>query len=123
LKTVYPAYAEGAGRGALENLGRTWNGKYPMIYQSWRRRWNDLNEFFRHPPEIRRAVYTADAVESMNCRLRKATKNRPSFSTGGAVCKILYPAVRNASEKRTMPVRDWGRVLNVEFGKERVPFK
>jgi transposase-like protein len=70
-----------------------------MIYQSWRRHWDDLNEFFIYPPEIRRAVYTANAIESMNYQLRKVTKNRSSFSTDDAIFKILYPAVRNASEK------------------------
>jgi transposase-like protein len=62
----------------------------------------------------------------MNCQLRKATKNRPPFSADGAIFKILYLAVRNASKKRAMPVRDWGQALNqfaIEFGNERVPFK
>jgi transposase-like protein len=112
LKTVYSANVEEAGHGDLEDLWKTWNGKYPMIYHSWRRHWDGLNEFFRYPPEIRRAVYTANAVESMNYQLRKVTKNRSSFSTGDAIFKILYPAVRNASEKWTMPIRDWGRALN-----------
>jgi transposase-like protein len=112
LKTVYSANSGKAGREALEEFGKIWNGKYLMIYQPRRRRWNGLNEFFRHPPETRRAVYTADAVESMNYQLSKVTKNRPSFSTGGAEFKILYLAVRNALEKRTMPIRDWGRTLN-----------
>jgi transposase-like protein len=79
-----------------------------MIYKSWDHHWYDLSEFFKYPPEIHRAVYTADAVESMNYQLRKVTKNRPSFSTDDAVLKILYLAIRNASKKWTMPVRDWG---------------
>jgi transposase-like protein len=99
LKTVYSANSEEAGRNALEDLGKTWNGKYPMIYQSWQRHWNDLSEFFKYPPEIRRAVYTTNAIESMNYQLRKVTKNRSSFSTNEAIFKILYLAVSNASEK------------------------
>jgi transposase-like protein len=96
-----------------------------MIYQSWERRWDDLNEFFKYPPEIRRAIYTTNAIESMNYQLRKVTKNRSTFSTDDAIFKILYLAIRNASEKWTMPIRDWVQALNqfaIEFGKERVSF-
>ena len=125
LKEVYSANTEAAGRGALEDFGKTWNGKYPVIYKSWDSHWDDLSEFFKFPSEIRRAIYTTNAVESLNYQLRKVTKNRSSFSTDDAILKILYLAIRNASKKWTMPVREWGQALNqfaVEFGKERVPF-
>ena len=92
--------------------------KYPMIFPSWERHWNDLSEFFKYPPEIRRAIYTMNTVESLNYRLRKVTKNRSTFCTDDAILKILYLAIRNASKK-------WGQALNqfpIEFGKERVPF-
>ena len=72
-----------------------------------------------------RAIYTANAVESMHYQLRLVIKNRSAFSTDDAILKILYLAIRNASKKWTMPIRDWGRALNqfaIEFGKERVPF-
>jgi transposase-like protein len=126
LKAVYSAASEGAGRDALEEFGKTWDAKYPMIYKSWAHHWDDLNEFFKYPPEIRRAIYTTNAVESLNYSLRQVTKNRPSFSTDDAILKILYLAIRNASKKWTMPIRDWGQALNqfaIEFGNERVPFK
>jgi putative transposase len=125
LKAVYSAPGEEAGHDALEEFGKTWNDKYPMIYQSWLRHWDDLSEFFKYPPEIRRAIYTTNAIESMNYQLRKVTKNRSTFSTDDAIFKILYLAIRNASEKWTMPIRNWGQALNqfaIEFGKERVPF-
>jgi transposase-like protein len=125
LKTVCSANSGEAGREALEDFGKTRNGKYPMISRPWERRREDLSEFFKYPPEIRRAVYTTDAVESPNYRLRKVTKNRPTFCTDDAIFKILYLAIRNASEKWTMPIRDWGQALNrfaIEFGKKRVPF-
>jgi len=126
LKAVYSAATEEAGRTALEEFGETWNGKYPMIYQSWDRHWENLSEFFKYPPEIRKAIYTTNAVESLNYQLRKVTKNRSTFCTDDAIFKILYLAIRNASEKWTMPIRDWGQALNqfaIEFGNERVPFK
>jgi transposase-like protein len=125
LKTIYSAPSEEAGRDALEDFGKTWDSKYPMIHQSWGRHWDDLSEFFKYPPEIRKAIYTTNAVESMNYQLRKVTKNRLIFSTDDAILKILYLAIRNASQKWTMPIRDWGQALNqfaIEFGKERVPF-
>jgi transposase-like protein len=125
LKAVYSAASEQAGRDALEDFGKKWDGKYPMISKSWDNHWDDLNEFFKYPPEIRKAIYTTNAVESMHYQLRKIIKNRSSFSTDDAILKILYLAIRNASKKWTMPIREWGQALNqfaIEFGEERVPF-
>ena len=125
LKAVYSANTEAAGRDALEEFGKMWNAKYPMIYKSWDHHWNDLSEFYKYPPDIRRVIYTTNAIESLNYQLRKIIKNRSTFSTDDAILKILYLALRNASKKWTMPIRDWGQALNqfaIEFGKERVPF-
>ena len=125
LKTVYSASTESAAQDALAEFGKIWNVKYPMIQKSWEDHWDDLAEFYNYPPEIRRAIYTTNAIESLNYQLRKVTKNRLSFPNDDAIFKILYLAIRNASEKWTMPIRDWGQALNqfaIEFGKERVPF-
>jgi transposase-like protein len=109
LKAVYSANSEAAGRDALEEFGKIWNEKYPMIYKSWNHHWENLCEFYKYPLEIRRAIYTTNAVESMNYQLRQVTKNRSSFSTDDAILKILYLAIRNACKKWTMPIRDWGQ--------------
>jgi transposase-like protein len=125
LKMIYSAPTEESGLAALQEFKKTWDDKYPMIYQSWDRRWDDLSEFFKYPNEIRRAIYTTNAIESLNYQLRKVTKNRSTFSTDDAIFKILYLAIRNASKKWTMPIKNWGQALNqfaIEFGKERVPF-
>ncbi|GHV36588.1 IS256 family transposase [Spirochaetia bacterium] len=125
LKAVYAAATEEAGRDALEEFGKIWSARYPMIYQSWDTHWDDLSEFFKYPPEIRKAIYTTNAIESLNYQLRKVTKNRSTFPNDDAIFKILYLAIRNASEKWTMPIRDWGMALNqfaIIFGNERVPF-
>jgi len=125
LKAVYSANKEAAARDALEDFGKKWDDKYPMIYKSWDQHCDDLSEFFKYQPEICRAIYTTNAVESLNYQLRKVTKNRSSFPTDDAIFKILYLVICNASQKWTMPIRDWGRALNqfaIEFGKERVPF-
>jgi len=125
LKQVYSAADEEAGLAALEDFGKKWNDKYPMVYQSWQRHWDDLSEFFKYSSEIRKVIYTTNAIESLNFSLRKVIKNKLIFVNDDAILKILYLAIRNASEKWTMPIRNWGQALNqfaIEFGKERVPF-
>jgi transposase-like protein len=125
LKQIYSAVSEESGLAALEEFGKKWNGKYPMIYDSWQRHWNDLSEFFKYSPEIRKAIYTTNAIESLNFSLRKVIKNKLIFVNDDAIFKILYLAIRNASAKWTMPIKEWGQALNqfaIEFGKERVPF-
>jgi transposase-like protein len=97
LKAVYAAAREEAGRQALEDFGENWNAKYPMIYRSWISRWDDLCEFFKYSPEIRRAIYTTNAIESLNYPLRKVTRNRLAFVNDDALFKIRYWAIRNAS--------------------------
>jgi hypothetical protein len=99
-------------RAALDDFGKIRNGKYPMIRQSWENHGNDLSGFFNYPPEIPRAVYTANAIESLNCQLRKVTRDRLTFVNDEAIFKVLYLAIRNASKKRTMPVKQRGMALN-----------
>jgi transposase-like protein len=126
LKAVYTAAAEEAGRAAPGDFGENRNGKYPVIFQSRAAHWEDLSEFFKYPPEIRRAIYTASAAESLNYHLRKVTKNRLAFVNDEAIFKILYLAIRDASEKWTMLIQQRGMALNqfaILFGNERVPFK
>jgi transposase-like protein len=126
LRAIYTAATEDAGRAALDMFGETWNGRYPMIYQSWDTHWDDLSEFFKYPPEIRKAIYTTNAIESLNYQLRKVTRNRSTFVNDDAIYKIMYLALRNASKKWTMPIPNWGMALNqfaIVFGNERVPFK
>lgn len=123
LRTVYSAPTEAAGRDSLERFNEKWKSKYPMIYKSWDAHWADLSEFYRYPEEIRRAVYTTNAIESLNFQLRKVTRNKSTFLSDDAIFKVMYLAIRNASKKWTMPIRDWGAAMNqfaIVFGK-RVP--
>jgi transposase-like protein len=112
LKAVYSAPGEEAGHAALDDFGKIWNGKYPMIQRSWENHWDDLSEFFNSPPEIRKAIYTTNAIESLNYRLRKVTRNRLTFVNDDAIFKVLYLAIRNASKKWTIPIKQWGMALN-----------
>ncbi len=94
-----------------------------MISKSWRTNWDNLNEFFSYSDDIRKAIYTTNAVESLNYTLRKVTKNRSAFPTDEAALKLLYLALSNAAKKWTMPIDNWGAAINqfaLHFG-GRVP--
>jgi putative transposase len=123
LKKIYSAATEDAGRQSLEDFGEKWKTKYPIIFKSWDSHWNDLIEFFKYPPEIRKAIYTTNAIESLNFQLRKVSRNKSTFPTDDAIFKVMYLALKNASKKWTMPIQNWGVALNqfaIVFG-ERVP--
>ena len=112
LKEVYSAVNAGSGHEALEEFGKKWNDKYPMIQASWERNWNDLTEFFNYPKDIRRTIYTTNAIESLNFSLRKVTRNKSSFPDDDSIYKVMYLAIKNASARWTMPIKDWGLAVN-----------
>jgi hypothetical protein len=84
----------------------------PSIGQSWRRNWERIIPFFAYPAEIRKVIYTTNAIESLNMSLRKVTKNRGSFPNDAAMFKLLYLALNNIAKKWTLPIRDWKAALN-----------
>ena len=112
LKEIYSAINAESGHEALEEFGKKWNNKYPMIQASWERNWNDLIEFFNYPKDIRRAIYTTNAIESLNFSLRKVTRNKSSFPDDNSIYKVMYLAIKNASTRWTMPIKDWGLAVN-----------
>jgi putative transposase len=112
LKTIYTAASEAEAEQRLAEFSLKWDGKFPMIAKSWRSNWTRVIPFFAHPPEIRKVIYTTNAIESLNMSLRKVTKARGSFPSDEAVSKLLFPALRNIAKKWTMPVRDWTAALN-----------
>ena len=112
LKEVYSAITVDAGHDALESFGKKWNDKYPMIQATWERNWNDLIEFFNYPMDIRKAIYTTNAIESLNFSLRKITRNKSSFPDDDSIYKVMYLAIRNASKRWTMPIRNWALAVN-----------
>ena len=123
LKQIYTALNEEEALHALEDFGKNWNSKYPMIQRSWESHWDDLNEIFAYPEEIRRVIYTTNAIESLNASLRKVTKNRAAFPDDDAIMKIMYLAIQKVAKKWTMPIRNWGLALNqfvILFGADRV---
>jgi len=112
LKRVYTAPTEEAALKELEEFCLCWDGKYPMIGKSWQSHWTDIAPFLAYPPEIRRVMYTTNAIESLNYSLRKVTKNRLSFPTVDAALKLVFMALQNISKKWTMPIQNWSLALN-----------
>src|SRR5438477_90044 len=112
LKRIYQSASAAAAETRLTEFEQTWNAAYPPIAQSWRRNWSRIIPFFDYPPEIRKVIYTTNAIESVNMSLIKITKNRGSFPSDEALLKLFYLALRNISKKWTMPVRDWKAALN-----------
>lgn len=112
LKGIYTAASEQAAEGALSEFCRKWDGKYSMIGKSWRARWTEIVPFLSYPPEIRRVIYTTNAIESLNFCLRKVSNNRQAFPTQEAALKLLYLAIGNISKSWTRPLQSWGEALN-----------
>jgi putative transposase len=119
LKRIYTAATADEAEQRLGEFEAKWDDDYLPIGQSWRRNWQRIIPFFDYPPEIRKVIYTTNAIESVNMSLRKLTKNRGSFPSDEALLKLFYLALRNISKKWTMPIRDWKAALTrftIEFG-------
>jgi putative transposase len=123
LKRIYQSATADEAEQRLGEFEAKWDDDYLPISQSWRRNWPRLIPFFDYPPEIRKVIYTTNAIESVNMSLRKLTKNRGSFPSDDALLKLFYLALRNISKKWTMPIQNWKAALNrftIEF-EERIP--
>ena len=123
LKKVYRAETAILAEANLTEFEGKWDGKYPTIGQSWRRNWENVIPFFVFPEDIRRIIYTTNAIESLNMRLRKIIKNRGHFPGDDSASKLIYLTLRNVSKKWTMPPHCWKRALTqfaIFFG-ERLP--
>jgi transposase-like protein len=118
LKAIYRAATEAEALLTLERFAATWDGKYPQISRSWRSHWTHVMPLFNYPDEIRSAIYTTNAIESLNSVVRKAVEKRKLFPTDEAAKKVIYLAIQNASKKWTMPIKNWKAALNrfmIEF--------
>lgn len=123
LKPIYQAATADAGLQALDAFEAKWGQTYSQIGKSWRNHWAHLSTLFAYPPEIRKVIYTTNAIESLNSVIRKAIRNRKIFPNDSSAFKVVYLAVVNASKKWTMPIRDWKPALNrfaIDLG-DRVP--
>ena len=112
LKTIYTATNAEMAKENLKSFRTKWNEKYPTIADSWERNWEGLIPFLSYPDYIRKAIYTTNAIESLNRSLRKVSKTRGSFPNDESALKLLYLALSNISKKWTMPIRLWKQALN-----------
>lgn len=108
LKTIYRAPDAESARVALDAFGDSaWGKKYPPIAASWRRHWAEVIPFFAYPPEVRKIIYTTNAIESLHMQLRKIIKTRGHFPNDGAATKLIYLALRNITKEWKMSAREW----------------
>ena len=123
LRSIYTSATEQEAQTRLQEFEDKWGCDYPTIIKSWRSNWARITPFFDYPPEIRKVIYTTNAIESVNMSLRKITKNRGSFPSDDALIKLFYLALNNISKKWTLPIRDWKAALTrftIQF-EERMP--
>ncbi|MGM0947246.1 MAG: IS256 family transposase [Bacteroidota bacterium] len=112
MKEIYTAANRDVAQLALDQLETKWGQKYGYAIKSWRDNWEELTAFLDFPLEIRKIIYTTNIIENLNGKIRKYTKNKLSYPTDEAVLKSVFLAVMEATKKWTMPIRDWGMILN-----------
>ena len=112
LKRIYQASTQDAALLELQRFGEIWNEAYPQIAKSWHANWVNLITLFEYPPDIRKAIYTTNAIESLNSVIRAATKKRKAFPSDASALKVVYLAIQQASQKWTMPIQNWRTALN-----------
>jgi transposase-like protein len=125
LRRVYRSISVEEAEQELNAFAEKWDDKFPTISQMWRRHWDNLITLFDYPDDIRKAIYTTNAIESLNSVVRKAIKNRKVFPTDNSAMKVVYLAIESASKKWTMPIHNWKAALNrfmIEFP-DRMPEK
>ena len=110
LKAVYAAPTEEIALENLEDFGEKWNSKYPKIYKSWSERWATLATYFKYPEQVRKLIYTTNAIEGFNRQLRKVTKSKTVFPTDDSLLKMLYLATMDITKKWTGRRRDWSQI-------------
>ena len=123
LKAVYAAVDEETALNALDVFAEHWDKKYPQISQSWRDNWANLSTYFKFPREVRRLIYTTNAIEGFNRQLRKVTKSKSVFPTDDSLLKMLYLAMMDITKNWTGRIRDWSKIyaqLTIFF-EERLP--
>jgi transposase-like protein len=125
LKRIYQSVTEEEAVLELDRFAEKWDEKYPQISKSWRANWPNLITLFDYPQDIRKVIYTTNAIESLNSVIRKSVKTRKVFPNDNAAMKVIYLAVEAASKKWTMPIRNWKPALNrfiIEFEEQLAPY-
>jgi transposase-like protein len=125
LKQIYRSATEQEALAELDKFAATWDTKYPQISKSWRNHWPNLITFFNYPPEIRKVIYTTNAIESLNSVIRKSVKTRKLFPSDDSAIKVIFLATQAASKKWTMAIQNWKSAMNyfmIEFEEQLAPY-
>jgi len=122
LKSIYQAFTKDEAELALDKMEEKWGKKYPIVFESWRNKWDNLSNYFKYPEPIRRIIYTTNIIESVHRQFRTLTKTKGAFPNDNSLLKLLFAGIRNAERKWTMPIHNWSLTisqLNIFF-KERL---
>ena len=112
LKAVYQAFTKEEAEYELDKLEEKWGKKYPIVFQSWRNKWENLSVYFKYPEDIRRVIYTTNIIESVHRQFRTLTKSKGAFPNDASLLKLLYMGIQNAQKKWTMPIRNWSLTIS-----------
>lgn len=112
LKVVYQAFTKEEAEHNLDKLEEKWGKKYPIVFTSWRNKWENLSIYFTYPEDIRRVIYTTNIIESVHRQFRSLTKNKGAFPNDNSLLKLLFMGIQNAQKKWTMPVRNWSLTIS-----------
>jgi transposase-like protein len=112
LRNIYQSATVAEAEQELDKFAEVWGAKYPTIVKQWRLKWSDIITLFDFPPPIRKAIYTTNAIESVNSVIRKFTRNRKQYPNAESALKLVYLAIHEASKRWTMPIRGWKAALN-----------
>lgn len=112
LKTIYGSNTLEEAELSLQSFENKWDSKYPSVSQLWHRHWDNIVPFFAYPKDIRKVIYTTNAIESLNHSLRKVLKTKGAFPNDESIIKLIYLAMQNIAKKWTMPLLNWGSVIN-----------
>ena len=112
LKKVYQAFTEEEARSELDKLENKWGKKYPIVFESWNNKWDNLSNYFKYAEPIRKVIYTTNIIESVHRQFRTLTKTKGAFPNDNSLLKLLYAGIQNAEKKWTMPIRNWSLTLS-----------
>ncbi len=112
LKSVYQAFTKEEALYELDKLEEKWGKKYPIVFQSWRNKWENLTVYFQYPEDIRRVIYTTNIIESVHRQFRKLTKTKGAFPNDDSLLKLLFMGIKNTQEKWTMPIKNWSLTIS-----------
>lgn len=112
LKLVYRSMSLEHAEFQLQELDKKWGKAYPIVLDSWHRNWSKLSTYFKYPPEVRRLIYTTNAIEGFHRQVRKVTKTKGAFTSDMALLKLIYLATQNIQKKWTMPLSNWAATVS-----------